>query len=83
MVNFGLAREESITICDLAHDAANCPDINFFTVVIAKKQLWRAIPSRCDVVRQFSARLVDLPGKAEVTDLKLVVPMAINEDKVR
>ena len=50
LVDLRLAREQGLTVRDLAHDAARCPDVHFFSVIVAQQQLWRSIPPRRHVV---------------------------------
>lgn len=50
LVDLGLAGEEGVAVGDFAHDAADGPHVDFFGVVDAQKQLWRSIPSCCNVI---------------------------------
>ena len=72
LVDLRLTREESLAIRDLAHDAARCPDVHFFAVVVAQKQFWRPVPPGRHVVSQAGrARFVaEHSGKAKVADLE-------------
>lgn len=74
LVNLGLAGEKGVSVGDFAHDAPHSPNIDLFSIVITQEELGRTVPSGGNVVREFSARLAHLSGKAKVTDLQLVVP---------
>lgn len=72
LIDLRLAREESLAIRDLAHDAARCPYVHFFAVVVAQKQFWRPVPPSRHVVSETGrARFVaEHSGKAKVADLE-------------
>jgi len=61
LVDLGFSREERLSVHELAHDAPNCPNVDFFSirhVVADEQEFWRAIPSSGDIVCEFRA---DIP----------------------
>ena len=67
LVDFGLAREEGVTVCDLAHDAADSPDIDFLAIVVTQEKFGCSIPPGRNIVRKLRSWLVQLSREAKIT----------------
>ena len=58
LVDFGLTREQGVSVNNFAHDASNSPDVYLLAVKIAQKQLWSPVPSRRHIVGKPYALLI-------------------------
>lgn len=74
LVDFGLAREESVTVANFTHNTPNCPNVNLFAIVVAEEKFGGAIPSCRDIICQTHASLIILEdsSKAKVTNFELI-----------
>lgn len=74
LIDFRLAREESVTISDFSHDASNSPDVHLFAIVVGKEELGGAVPARRDIVGEtLPGLVVEDPCEAKVADLQIIV----------
>ena len=80
LVNFGLTREEGVTIGDFAHDASDRPNVDLLAVLVTQEELRGAVPPRRHVIGELGPGLAQLASEAEVTDLELVAPVTVSTD---
>lgn len=52
LVDLALTREQWLTICQLAHDAADGPDVDLLGVAVRQEKLRSSVPTSRHVVRQ-------------------------------
>lgn len=64
--------EERVSIDELSHDAAGSPYIDLLSIWCSYQQFRRTIPACSHVVSE-GLVFIGLAGKAEITDLKLLL----------
>ena len=73
LVDLGLPGEESVSVGDLSHYAADCPNVHFLTIDVTEQKLGGSVPARCHVVSKTHAWLVlEDASKPEITDAESV-----------
>lgn len=74
MIEFILSWKHGISIDQLSKNATDRPQIDFLPIRRTDKQLRRPIPSRGHIIGElFVAPLPDLPSKAEIANLQLLL----------